>query len=85
MLKSILLYLFFKTAPRKRNGVDCDAIVQTVNAHLTVGKYGRLTNEITDYKTVALECIITGDRLNESIRNIPQGSQSNPTCIIGWD
>jgi hypothetical protein len=45
----------FKSSPPKRSGVDYDVIVQTVNAHLTVGKYCRLTNEITDYKTVALE------------------------------
>jgi hypothetical protein len=30
-----------------------------VNAHLTVGKYCRLTNEITDYKIVALEFKLT--------------------------
>jgi hypothetical protein len=39
--------LVFKSTPPKRSGVDCDIIVQTVNAHLT--------NEITDYKIVALE------------------------------
>jgi hypothetical protein len=32
--------------------------VKTVNAHLSVGKYGRLTIEITDYKIVALEYVI---------------------------
>jgi hypothetical protein len=37
----------FKSIPPKRSGVDCDVIVKTVNAHLT--------NEITDYKIVALE------------------------------
>jgi hypothetical protein len=36
-------------------GVDCDVIVKTVNAHLTVGKYFRLTNEITDDMIFALE------------------------------
>jgi hypothetical protein len=37
----------FKPIPPKRSGVHCDVIVKTVNAHLTVGKYCRLTNEIT--------------------------------------
>jgi hypothetical protein len=46
--------LVFKSTPPKRTGVDCDVIVQTVNAHLTVVKYCRLTNEIIDYKIVAL-------------------------------
>jgi hypothetical protein len=45
----------FKSSPPKRSGVHCDVIVKTVNAHSTVGKYNRLTNEITDYKIVALE------------------------------
>jgi hypothetical protein len=42
--------LFFKSTPPKRSAVDCDVIIKTVNAHLTVGKYCRLTNEIKDYK-----------------------------------
>jgi hypothetical protein len=41
--------------PQKLSGVDCDVTAKTVNAHLTVGKNWRLTNEITDYKIVALE------------------------------
>jgi hypothetical protein len=45
----------FKSIATKSSRVDCDVIVKTVNAHLTVGKYCRLTNEITDYKIVALE------------------------------
>jgi hypothetical protein len=45
----------FKSTPPKYSGVDCDVIVKTVNAHLTVRKYCRLTNKITDYKIVALE------------------------------
>jgi hypothetical protein len=49
----------FKSTPPKRSRVDCDIIVKTVNAHLTVGKYCRLTNEITAYKIVALECLFT--------------------------
>jgi hypothetical protein len=40
-------------------GVDCDVIAKTVNAHLNIGKYCGLANEITDYKTVALECLFT--------------------------
>jgi hypothetical protein len=48
----------FKCTPSKRGGVDCDVIIKTVNAHLTVRKYCRLTNEITAYKIVALECSI---------------------------
>jgi hypothetical protein len=47
--------LVFKSNPPKRSGVDCDVIIKTVNALLTVGKYCRLTNKITDYKIVALE------------------------------
>jgi hypothetical protein len=46
----------FKSTPPKQSGVECDIIIKTVNAHLTVRKYSRLTNEITDYKIVALEC-----------------------------
>jgi hypothetical protein len=49
----------FKSTPPKRCGLDCDIIVKTVNAHLTVGDYCRLPNEITDYKIVALELILT--------------------------
>jgi hypothetical protein len=52
---SVILSHVFKSTPPKRSGVYCDVIVQTVNAHLTVGKYCRLTNEITDYKIIALE------------------------------
>jgi hypothetical protein len=52
-IASILLNPF----RQKRSGVDCDVIVKNVNTHLTVGKYWRLTNEITDYKIVALEFI----------------------------
>jgi hypothetical protein len=48
----------FKSSPPKRSGVDCDVIVKTVDAHLTVGKYCLLTNEITAYKIVALEYLI---------------------------
>jgi hypothetical protein len=54
-VKNHSVILVFKSTPPKRSGVDCDVIVQTVNAHLTVGKYCRLTNEIIDYKIVALE------------------------------
>jgi hypothetical protein len=54
-VKKHSVILVFKSTPPKRRGVDCDVIVQTVNAHLTVGKYCGLTNEITDYKIVALE------------------------------
>jgi hypothetical protein len=45
----------FKSNLQKCSGVDCDIIIKTVNALLTVGKYCRLTNEITDYKIVAIE------------------------------
>jgi hypothetical protein len=58
-VKKHFVILVFKSTPPKRSGVDCDVIVQTVNAHLTVGKYCRLTNEITHYKLVALEFEIT--------------------------
>jgi hypothetical protein len=54
-VKKHSVILLFKPTPPKRSGVDCDVIVQTVNAHLTIGKYCRLTNEITDYKILALE------------------------------
>jgi hypothetical protein len=46
---------FLNPFRQKRSGVDCDVIVKNVNAHLTVGKYWKSTNEITDYKIVALE------------------------------
>jgi hypothetical protein len=39
---------------------------ETVNAHLTVRKYGRLTCEIKDYKIIALEwkvfCFVSSQR-----------------------
>jgi hypothetical protein len=54
-VKKHSVILVFKSTPPKRSRVDCDVIVQTFNAHLTVGKYCRLTNEITYYKIVALE------------------------------
>jgi hypothetical protein len=47
---NIFLYPF----RQKGSGVDCDVIIKKVNAHLTVGKHWRLTNEIIDYKIVAL-------------------------------
>ena len=56
-VKKHSVILVFKSTSPKRSGVDCDVIVQTVNAHLTVRKYCRLTNEITDYKIVALEYV----------------------------
>jgi hypothetical protein len=54
-VKKHSLILVFKSTPPQRSEVDCDVIVQIVNGHLTVGKYCRLTNEITDYKIAALE------------------------------
>jgi hypothetical protein len=67
--------LVFKSIPPKRSGLNCDVIVLTVNAHLTVGKYCRLTNEITDYKIVALELKIfsrtTGPILTRLSTNHP--------------
>jgi hypothetical protein len=46
-VKKHSVILVFKSAPPKHSGVNCDVIVQRINAHLT--------NEITDYKIVALE------------------------------
>jgi hypothetical protein len=56
-VKKHSVILVFKSTPPKRSGVDCDVIVQTINAHLT--------NEITDYKIVALECPIPGSNLKK--------------------
>jgi hypothetical protein len=56
--KKCSVIFVFKSSPPKRSGVHCDVIIKTVNAHLTVGKYCTLTNEITDYKIVALEFLI---------------------------
>ena len=53
--KKCSVIFVFKSSPPNRSGVHCDVIIKTVNAHLTVGKYCTLTNEITDYKIVALE------------------------------
>jgi hypothetical protein len=50
--------IFLNPFRQKRSGVDCDVIVKNVNAHLTVGKYWRLANKITDYKIVALEFVV---------------------------
>jgi hypothetical protein len=57
-LKSVFV---FKPTPPKRSGVNCDVIVISENPHLTVGMYCRLTNEITDYKIVALELMFICD------------------------
>ena len=45
--KKCSVIFVFKSSPPKHSGVHCDIIIKTVNAHLT--------NEITDYKIVALE------------------------------
>jgi hypothetical protein len=50
-----LLKHFLNPFRQIRSGVDCDVMVKNINSHLTVGKYWRSTNEITDYKIVALE------------------------------
>jgi hypothetical protein len=45
-VKKHSVILIFKSTPPKRSGVDCDVVVQTVNAHLNVGKYCRLTKKL---------------------------------------
>jgi hypothetical protein len=54
-VKKHSVILVYKSTPPKRSAIDRDVTVQTVSAHLPVKKCFRLTNEITDYKIVALE------------------------------